>query len=295
MPGTNPLADGAVGAPNMIHPILQDDALLADFAAAAAGPLHLWWLGQSGFLVKCGATSFVFDPYLSDTLTGKYATTDKPHVRMTARVIDPARLDMVSFATSTHLHTDHLDHGTLLPMREANPKLQLVLPRAIVPQARERLGDWGGDFLPMNAGEALEPVEGLRIEAVPAAHNELDRDEEGNHLYLGYVVTIGGRRLYHSGDTLLYPGIEQAIGGPVDVALLPINGNRPERRVSGNLDGREAAELAHRIGAGVVVPCHYEMFEFNTASPELFETSCRDLGQPCRVLRAGERLTIQTT
>lgn len=276
----------------MIQPILQDDALLADIATASSDRLHLWWLGQSGFLVKSGEISFVFDPYLSDTLTDKYAATDKPHVRMTGRVVDPARLDFVSFATSTHAHTDHLDHGTLLPMRGANPSLKLVLPRAIASLARDRLGDWGGDFLPMNAGETLEPVEGLRIEAVPAAHNELDRDGEGDHLYLGYVVTIGGKRIYHSGDTLLYPGIEERIGAPVDVALLPINGNKPERRVSGNLDGREAAELAHRIGAGVVVPCHYEMFEFNTAPPELFETTCRALGQPWRVLRAGERLTL---
>ncbi len=276
----------------MIQPILQDEALLADIAGASVDQLHIWWLGQSGFLVKSGATSFVFDPYLSDTLTEKYAATDKPHVRMTERVIDPARLDFASFATSTHAHTDHLDHGTLLPMREANPGLQLVLPRAIAAMARDRLGDWADDYLWMNAGESLEPVEGLKVEAIPAAHNELDRDEAGNHLYLGYVVTIGGKRIYHSGDTLLYPGIEEWIGGPVDVALLPINGNKPERRVSGNLDGREAAELAHRIGAGVVVPCHYEMFEFNTASPELFESTCRELGQPCRVLRAGERLTI---
>jgi L-ascorbate metabolism protein UlaG (beta-lactamase superfamily) len=276
----------------MIQPILQDDALLSDVAGAPADQLHIWWLGQSGFLVRHGSIHFVFDPYLSETLTEKYARTDKPHVRMTGRVIDPAKLNFVSFATSTHAHTDHLDHGTLLPMREANPKLQLVLPRAIVAMAGERLGDWGDDFLLMNAGESLQPVEGLRIEAVPAAHNELDRDGAGDHLYLGYVVTVAGKRIYHSGDTLLYPGMEEAIGGPVDVALLPINGNKPERRVSGNLDGKEAGELAHRLGAGIVVPCHYEMFEFNTASPALFETTCRDLGQPCRVLRAGERLTL---
>lgn len=276
----------------MISPFLQDEALLAEVASVSPDEVHLWWLGQSGFLVRHGVTHFVFDPYLSDTLTKKYAETDKPHVRMTERVLDPAKLDFVSFATSTHAHTDHLDHGSLLPMREVNAELKLVLPRAIQSLATDRLGDWGGNFVPMNAGESLELAGGLKIEAVPAAHNELDRDEVGNHLYLGYVVTIGGKRIYHSGDTLLYPGMEETIGSPVDVALLPINGNKPERRVSGNLDGREAAELAHRLGAGVVVPCHYEMFEFNTASPELFETTCQELGQTCRVLKAGEGLTL---
>ena len=75
----------------------------------------------------------------------------------------------------------------------------------------------------------------------------------------------------------------------VDLALLPINGDRPERRVAGNLDGREAATLAKAIGAGVVIPCHYDMFEFNTASPEEFVRTAQELRQPCRVLRAGER------
>jgi L-ascorbate metabolism protein UlaG (beta-lactamase superfamily) len=78
----------------------------------------------------------------------------------------------------------------------------------------------------------------------------------------------------------------------VDVALLPINGRAPERRVAGNLDGPEAARLARAIGARQVVPCHYEMFAFNTASPAAFAAECRKLGQPHAVLRAGERWTL---
>ena len=77
--------------------------------------------------------------------------------------------------------------------------------------------------------------------------------------------------------------------GDVDLALLPINGDVPERRVAGNLDGREAATLAKEIGARLVIPCHYDMFKFNTASPDLFVATARELGQPYRVLRCGER------
>ena len=79
----------------------------------------------------------------------------------------------------------------------------------------------------------------------------------------------------------------------IDLALLPINGRAPERRVSGNLDGAEAAQLAYDIRARVVVPCHYEMFEFNTASPSLFVDTCARLGQRAAVLRAGERLMLE--
>jgi L-ascorbate metabolism protein UlaG (beta-lactamase superfamily) len=73
---------------------------------------------------------------------------------------------------------------------------------------------------------------------------------------------------------------------------VPISGNRPERRVAGNLDGREAALLAHEISAGVAVPHHFDMFEFNTAPPEDFAAECRRLGQRCRTLRNGEGMDL---
>ena len=65
------------------------------------------------------------------------------------------------------------------------------------------------------------------------------------------------------------------------------------RRVAGNLDGGQAAQLAYDIGARCVVPCHYELFEFNTASPAAFVTACARLGQRSTVLRSGERLTLE--
>ncbi|MGZ9225209.1 MAG: hypothetical protein ACXW4M_06595 [Anaerolineales bacterium] len=49
----------------------------------------------------------MIDPYLSDSLTKKYAGTNKPHVRMTERVIAPEWLDFVEVVTSSHIHTDH--------------------------------------------------------------------------------------------------------------------------------------------------------------------------------------------
>ena len=106
-------------------------------------------------------------------------------------------------------------------------------------------------------------------------------------------MQLGGITIYHSGDTLRYPEMAELLRPfAVDVALLPINGNRPERRVAGNLFGDEAAQLAHDIGARLVIPCHYDMFEFNTESPDLFVETCRKLGQPYRVLACGERLAI---
>jgi L-ascorbate metabolism protein UlaG (beta-lactamase superfamily) len=107
-------------------------------------------------------------------------------------------------------------------------------------------------------------------------------------------VRCGPYALYHAGDTIPYEAQAarvRAVAG-VDVALLPINGRRPERRVTGNLWGDEAAALAHAIGARLAVPMHFEMFTFNTEPPDAFVAGCERLGQPYRVLRAGERLTV---
>lgn len=275
----------------MIEPLLRDDAFLADVERPlAASALRLWWLGQSGYLVRFGNVQLLLDPYLSDSLTAKYAATDKPHVRMTARVIAPGRLTRIDVATSSHNHTDHLDPETLRPLREANPGMKLVIAEANRAFVAQRLGIDPAEPVGIDDGASVE-IGGFQFHGIAAAHNELERDAAGRHRFLGCVIRAGRWTLYHGGDTLLYPGLAEKLRAfaPIDVALLPVNGNKPERRVAGNLDGAEAARLAHAIGAHCVIPCHYEMFEFNTADPrELFAPECERLGQRYRLLRAGE-------
>jgi len=282
----------------MIRPLQQDDALLADLAAARRDPaaLHVWWLGQSGFLAAWSGVTVLFDPYLSDSLTKKYAGTDKPHVRVSGRVIAPERLDFVDVVTSSHNHTDHLDPETLRLLAQANPGLLMVCPEANRATVRERSGLPDERILGLEAGGQSE-IGNLRskitFHAVPAAHEALDVDSQGRHLYLGFVVRLGPFTVYHAGDTVRYAGMAERLRPfALDAALLPINGRAPERRVAGNLDGPEAAQLAHDLGARQAVPCHYDLFAFNTASPDAFVAACEALRQPHRVLRLGERLTL---
>ena len=116
----------------MIRPLQSHAALLADIRASDRrdGGFRLWWLGQSGFLLQWQGIHALLDPYLSNSLTRKYSQTDKPHVRMTELVIDPAELSFVDIATSSHNHTDHLDADTLGPILARNPSLKLVIPEA---------------------------------------------------------------------------------------------------------------------------------------------------------------------
>jgi L-ascorbate metabolism protein UlaG (beta-lactamase superfamily) len=254
--------------------------LLADIRRSSC---RLWWLGQSGFLLQYQGRHLLIDPYLSDSLTKKYAATDKPHVRMTERVIAPERLDFIDVVTSSHNHTDHLDAETLRPLLLINPRIRLVVPEANRAFVAERLGI--DPAVPVGIDDGTEAeIAGFHFTGVLSAH-----EEPSNH-YMGYVVRFGVWTIYHSGDTVLYAGMAERLRPHrIDIALLPINGRAPERRVPGNLNGREAAGLAKAIGARLVIPCHYEMFEFNTASPDEFVAEAKRLQQPYRLLRCGER------
>jgi L-ascorbate metabolism protein UlaG (beta-lactamase superfamily) len=281
----------------VIKPVLQDDAFLADVESARRTPdrLHLWWLGQSGYLVQWAGRHLLLDPYLSDSLTRKYAGTDKPHVRLSERVVAPERLACVDVVTSSHNHTDHLDPDTLQPLARVNPGLRLVCARANVGEALARSGLDPAQVIGLDpdAPPRSVAIGEFRLHAVPAAHEALERDAAGGYRFIGFVVQAGPFTLYHSGDTVRYEGlVERVRPFAVDVALLPINGRAPERRVAGNLTGAEAAQLAGQIGARLVVPGHYDLFAFNTASPDELVAACRRLNQPCRVLQLGERLSL---
>ncbi len=279
----------------MIQPVQSHDALLADIHASNQrdGSFRLWWLGQSGFLVQWNGIHVLLDPYLSDSLTKKYSQTDKPHVRMTELVIDPARLSFADVATATHNHTDHLDAETLCPVLGRNPNLKLVVPEANRAFVAERLKIDSTIPIGVDDGCAVE-ICGMRFSGIASAHEALDRDDRGRAKYLGYVLQFGGWSIYHSGDTVRYDGMAEKLQEfKIDVALLPINGRAAERRIPGNLFGNEAAQLAKDIGAKLVVPCHFEMFEFNTASPQKFIDECQRLKQPFKVLRCGEQWPSQ--
>lgn len=279
----------------MIKPVLSNETFMADIDQVADDleHLHLWWLGQSGFLVQWQGAYLLTDPYLSDSLTKKYANTNKPHVRMTERVISPEKLDFIHVVTSSHNHTDHLDGETLRPLMHANSELVILVPEANRDFAAGRL-----EVLPERLTgitcESPRQIGPFTFHAVPSAHETLETDELGRHRFIGLVIQAGPWTIYHSGDTVRYPGMAQGLQRwPIDIALLPINGRDPERGVAGNLSGPEAVELARDIQARYVLPCHYEMFEFNTVSPAAFRQAAERSRQPYHILKCGERWSLK--
>jgi L-ascorbate metabolism protein UlaG (beta-lactamase superfamily) len=277
----------------MISAFQKDDALLADIETMKNQPgLHIWWLGQSGFLLLHEGKFLLFDPYLSDSLTKKYEHTAKPHVRMSERAVNPARLNFIDVVTSSHNHTDHLDAETLIPILNQNTDIQFIIPEANRAFVAERAECDIRFPLGINIHEKIQ-VHNFVFSAVPAAHNDIELDAQGFSKYLGYVVQTGRYTVYHSGDTLWYEGMAELLAPfKVDIAFLPINGNDPARGVAGNLNAQEAAELGKAIGAKWVIPHHFDMFEFNTADPADFAQACMKAGQPFKILKIGERFTL---
>ena len=280
----------------MIEPVRQGSELIEEILETqpSAGALVIWWLGQSGFLIKTESGILVIDPYLSEHLTRKYEGTSRPHVRMTRAPLRGADLEAVDLVLASHKHSDHLDPETLTGLLAASPNARLVLPESLVDHARA-LGLPSHRCTGIDAGKVLERA-GFRVRAVPSAHEQIDLDERGRHLYLGYVIETEGFRLYHSGDSLAYDGLADELGQkPFDVLFLPINGRDPGRGVPGNMTAAEAVDLAAVVRPRYLVPHHYDMFTFNTIAVEVFEAEARRLPleiEP-RILRCGERWEIK--
>jgi L-ascorbate metabolism protein UlaG (beta-lactamase superfamily) len=278
---------------SLIPAIKKDAALIAEMDALLKDDVHfhLWWLGQSGYVLQWQGKRILIDPYLSDSLTKKYVTTDKPHTRISELVMNPELLRNIAIVTSSHNHTDHLDAETLIPILKNNVDIKFIIPEANRNFVAERVQCEKEFPLGLNDKSSVT-IDGFTFHGIPAKHNEIDRDENGNCKYMGFVIEFGKHKIYHSGDTLWFEGMAELLKPyNVDVALLPINGNKPERKVAGNLDCKEAAELAKAINAKMVIPCHYDLFSFNTADVNDFIAEAEKINQPYTVLKGGEKFT----
>ena len=278
---------------SLIPAIKKDLALIAEMDALLSShqDFHLWWLGQSGFLLQWKGKRVLIDPYLSDSLTKKYADTPKPHIRMSERVVDPELLKNISIVTSSHNHTDHLDGETLIPVLKNNPAIQFIIPEANRNFVAEKVKCDTNFPTGLNDGKSIT-VDDFTFYGIPAKHNEIERNEKGNCKFMGYVIEFGKWKIYHSGDTLWFAGmVEMLKPFAVDLAILPINGNDPARGVAGNLNCKEAAELGKAIHAGYVIPCHYNMFTFNTTDVNNFKKGAKQINQPVKILQPGEKFS----
>jgi L-ascorbate 6-phosphate lactonase len=249
----------------------------------AAGLITTRALGQSGYRMAFPETVVYVDPYLSDNVERIEGTAMRrlfplPIIAETVRDAD--------WVLITHIHLDHCDLHTLLPLGFASPQCRFLCPRDCVAGltaagiAQERI---------LAAPESWITLgHDLRAVAVPAAHPTVERDDEGCLRFVGYVLEHAGRRFYHAGDTSPSKEIIGRLGelAPIDVAFLPVNERNYYRDVQGiigNMTIREAFQLATDIGAKSLVPMHWDMFAPNSVYLEEIELLYRLIAPPFKL------------
>ncbi|MGI9148807.1 MAG: MBL fold metallo-hydrolase [Chloroflexota bacterium] len=263
--------------------------------------LELWWLGQAGFRLRelAGGNTVFCDPFVTVRENRSWQAP-----------IDASALAQADLVLVSHEHGDHLDRPALAAAAaRTGSRFTLVVPRPLV-SLLDDLGLPPERVIGAQPGQTIER-NGIRVRPVPARHgvNVSDAYSFGEELspgglvrYLGYVVEIGGVRVYHAGDCSPYPGqIEQVRALRPNVALLPINGRdfyrETENNIVGNMDFREAARLANDIGVDILVPMHWELFDQNRGYPGDLVTFVTNTFPHLSVLVLGQgaRFTIQPT
>jgi L-ascorbate metabolism protein UlaG (beta-lactamase superfamily) len=195
--------------------------------------MQITFLGHACFLLEDGGTTVLIDPFLSGN----------PKAARSADEVDP---DVILL---THGHGDH--YGDIIDIAKRT-KAPVV---AIVELANEISAELGDDhqvFDP-NLGGTVTFDWGW-VKLVQAWHTSTTPKGTVN-TPAGMVIEMGGRTIYHLGDTALFSDL-QLIGhraGPIDVALMCIGGHY-------TMDRHDAVTAADLISAKQIIPCHYDTF-----------------------------------
>jgi|AP95_1055475.scaffolds.fasta_scaffold02637_5 L-ascorbate metabolism protein UlaG (beta-lactamase superfamily) len=267
------------------QPVNRDEELRQEIETqeVAIGEVALWWLTQASWVVKFKDCTVLIDPWWRDLFAG-----DVWGKLLGEYPLKPEDFPIPDYVFCTHWHDDHLCPNTLPRMAEAFPETKFIVPS----RSLDLLVEWGISaerIIPTN-GHRTQSVGPLTFKAIPAAHMELDFDEEGDSWYVGYVINCAGTTLYHMGDGQPWPGwhtsIERAVeslGTGLDVALLCINGND-------NLSHVQAVDLIERVRPKATIPMHYGMDPDNTVEPQIYvdELGERLPEYPCDVALHGQ-------
>jgi L-ascorbate metabolism protein UlaG (beta-lactamase superfamily) len=191
--------------------------------------MEIRFLGHACFELSEGDTRVLVDPFL----------TGNPKAAVGPDEVDPTHILL------THGHVDHIGDTVALAKRTGAPVV------AIVELAGE-VADEGVETFDPNLGGTVEFDWGW-VRLVPAWHTSTTPKGTVN-TPAGLVINLGGKTVYHLGDTALFTDLRLVSErDQVDVALICIGGHY-------TMDRHDAVAAAELIGAREVIPCHYDTF-----------------------------------
>tara|TARA_B100001750_G_scaffold239475_1_gene247600 strand:- start:241 stop:1119 length:879 start_codon:yes stop_codon:yes gene_type:complete len=234
------------------------------------GETGICWLTQASWLVKFRQCTILIDPWWRDLEAG-----DHWGKLLGEFPLAPEEFPKIDYIFCTHWHDDHICPTSLPLLAKQFPSAKFIAPLRSI-QMLIDLGIPKGRIRSMRGNDSGQLSGGVSFFAIPSAHEELDFDDRGAHLYLGYLIRCDGTTIFHMGDSRPYPGWEENIekaarllnvegngDSSIDVAFLCINGND-------NLGHDEAVDLAEKMDFGLSIPMHYGMDPGNTVDPQIF-------------------------
>ncbi len=241
-------------------------------ATLAKGQTALYYLGQVGFLVKWREKYLLIDGYLSDYVDKNCCSEQVQWVRKYPAPITAEELDFVDYVFCTHTHYDHADPETLASLARVNRKAKYIVSAANA----DTIAAYGiekSNILGLKADVPTVLEAGLTVTAVPAAHEVFHTDANGDYLEVGFRIETEDATLFHAGDGCPYDGLAERLRG-CDVLMLPINGRDYFRTVVcdiiGCFDSREAVLLCKEVGAKLLIPTHFDLYDCNGVNPAHF-------------------------
>ena len=219
------------------------------------------YLGQAGFLLSHGGMTVLVDPYLSYSVDKAVEKGDGMWTRRYAPPYTPEELSFADYVFLSHDHLDHADPETVFAL-SACSEAEFVCSAAIA----DKICSYGASrVLSVKEGFPLE-CGAFSVRLLPAAHEQIHRDGNGDCAECGFLFDFDGVWVYHAGDSLVYDGLCEAVSG-ADVMLLPVHGNGFFRRaddIVGHTGAYDAARLASAASAKLLIPMHFDLYAGNS-------------------------------